>query len=383
MKRHHKMILDPRNGNWFVWVQRDGARRYFNLGRNKRKAETRLEQIETEVGAGLVTFVQVDPANADKTQGMSVEELAVRHLKYVKDRAADATFQLRKHYVSMFVEFVKQANVSEVTNEHVDDFYQWVRKHHSRSPNGGRHAVEEIKPLLKWGQEQGLCLNPITRWPKITHEPPETKEFSDEELALLFQHLPADLKDLVMFGILTGLRPQEVRGLTVGHIVRFDGKPTALKIEHHKTSRSSRAHKARSVPLSPLAAEIIDRHCLNRRPSQHVFLNDDGQPYITRTLRQRIKRWCGKAGIKPRPTYALRHVFGVKQGILKTNQAVIAGLMGHSNLKTTTRYMINVDAASCTAVVELDNHMSRLLAAANSKPKTAAATDGGTQNVAA
>lgn len=275
----------------------------------------------------------------------------------------------------MFFNYTKAVLVSQLTNQQVESFYQWVRKHHSRSQNGGRHAIEELKAFLKWGQKEGLCRNPITDWPKVKHEPQDTKDFSDQELATLLQHLPNDLRDLVTFCVLTGLRPQEVRGLTIGNIMRYEGKPVALRIEHHKTSASSRSHKSRSVPLASVAVEIVERQSANRPESACIFLNDDGHPYTTRTLRQRIKRWCKKAGIKARPTYALRHVFGVKQGLLKTNQAVIAGLMGHSNLKTTTRYMLNIDEASLNAVSELGEHVSRILAVGgqtNSEPSAAA-----------
>lgn len=376
-RRHHRLQRDARNGNWFVWLQQDGAKRYFNLGPNKRNARKQLEQIEAEKTAGRLTFVRQETTASESVDGstdIAIEELAVQHLAYVKAHSPDSTFQVRQHYVSMFFNFTKVVLVSQLTNQLIEKFYQWVRKYHSRSPNGGRHAIEELKAFLKWGQKEGLCRNPITDWPKVKHEPQDTKDFSDQELATLLQHMPNDLRELVTFCVLTGLRPQEVRGLTIGNIIRYEGKPVALRIEHHKTSESSRSHKPRSVPLASVAAEIIERRSADRRESACIFLNDDGQPYSTRTLRQRIKRWCIRAGIKPRPTYALRHVFGVKQGLLKTNQAVIAGLMGHSNLKTTTRYMLNIDEASLNAVSELGEHVSRILAAGertNSEPSAA------------
>jgi integrase len=56
--------------------------------------------------------------------------------------------------------------------------------------------------------------------------------------------------------------------------------------------------------------------------SDYVFLNDDGIPYSAGTLRQRLERWCKRAGIPVMPPYALRHVFGTRQGRNGTNQAI-------------------------------------------------------------
>ncbi len=57
------------------------------------------------------------------------------------------------------------------------------------------------------------------------------------------------------------------------------------------------------------------------------------------------------------PPYALRHVFGTRQGRNGTNQAILAQLMGHSNIQTTARYIINCDPAHTNAV----NAMAKMI----------------------
>lgn len=366
MKRHdHRLQRDARNGNWFIWLQRSGRKKYFNLGPNRRKAAQKLLCLETQVAAGQIEFVEQGVRPPTPPQQMTLEELAALHLKYVKEHSPDSTFKLRQHYVSMFFGFAEVLLVSELTNQLVDSFYQWVRRNHSRGPNGGRHALEETKAFLKWGQDHGHCTNPITKWPKVKYEPPETKNFRDDELLALLRLVPTDFRDLLTFCFLTGLRPQEIRIVTVGNVVRFEGRPVALFIEHHKTSASSRSHRPRSVPLSDAAAEIAQRLGAGRRDNDCLFPNTDGLPYTTRAIRQRLVRWCKKCGITAKPTYALRHGFGVKQGLLKTNQGVLMGLMGHTSIKTTTRYQLNIDEASVNAVKELDGHFSRILGASD------------------
>lgn len=62
------------------------------------------------------------------------------------------------------------------------------------------------------------------------------------------------------------------------------------------------------------------------------------------------------------PPYALRHAFGCFQGSARTNQAVIAAVMGHSNIKTTSRYILNLDDACFDAVNAVDATVGKIMA---------------------
>lgn len=161
--------------------------------------------------------------------------------------------------------------------------------------------------------------------------------------------VPADFADLLVFGALTGLRPQELRPLRKQNIIDQQGRKYVF-IEHHKTSKSSRVPIPRTVPLSPDATAIMERQLAAHPRSDFVFLNDDGKPYSAGTLRQRLERWCERAGVPVMPPYALRHMFGTRHGRNGTNQGVLAQLMGHSNIQTSMRYIINCDPAHTNAV---------------------------------
>jgi len=100
-------------------------------------------------------------------------------------------------------------------------------------------------------------------------------------------------------------------------------------------------HKARSVPLVPAAVEIYERQYKAHPGTDHLFVNGNEMPYKPRSFRQRLMRWCGRAGIKPRSPYALRHTFGSLEAEANVNQTVIGQVMGHALLQTTTRYIAN------------------------------------------
>ena len=114
---------------------------------------------------------------------------------------------------------------------------------------------------------------------------------------------------------------------------------------------TARVPKPRSVPLGKEAEEIIERQLHLHPHSKNVFLNTEGQPYSKSGIFHRLQRWCNKIGIKG-TVDGLRHTFGTMQGVCKTNQAVLAQLMGHSSLQTTSRYMANVSAAHRQTVMD-------------------------------
>ncbi len=158
---------------------------------------------------------------------------------------------------------------------------------------------------------------------------------------------------MLLFGLLTGLRPQELRLLHKRDFLVHDGL-IYLNVEHHKTSKQSKYSRPRSIPLCCVAAEIY-RRALECFPSkENLFLTAAGTPYTKDTLRQKLIRGCDRAGIPRKPPYALRHTFGTTQALTKTNQTILAQLMGHRSINTTSRYIANLSEAHQNAVSDME-----------------------------
>jgi len=83
-----------------------------------------------------------------------------------------------------------------------------------------------------------------------------------------------------------------------------------------------------------------------------------------------MQKCCKAAGVKARSAYGLRHTFGTLLGACKTNQAVIAQLMGHTSITTTTRYMANNTEAHQDAVNALEKNLESILSLAPSDAET-------------
>lgn len=191
--------------------------------------------------------------------------------------------------------------------------------------------------------------------------PAKTKKFTDDEIPRLLYRAAPDFRDMIIFGLLTGLRPNELRTLRREH-VRPVGETTCIVLERHKASMSAQIRQPRCVPLSAQAVEIFQRQVNAHPHSAVVFLNAKGKPYTAGGFRQRLERACVRAGLEKRSPYALRHYFGTKQAGNGLNQAILAQLMGHTTIITATRYVAKVPDYHQKAVEALEASLGSLLA---------------------
>ena len=251
--------------------------------------------------------------------------------------------------------------VSQITKLKLTQFYGWAKQHHSRSPSGGCEHMRHIKTMLRWAEEYDVCTNPIERFPSVSRHPAETRRPSEGDLKKLLATVSGDTKDIVLFGLLTGLRPFEICALRTDQVCRDTSSRWYVLIEQHKTSRSSRTPMPRSVPLSKEASVIVHRQMANHPKSGFVFLNSDGVPFSSQGLRQRLQRWCERAGIRRYPTYSLRHAFASMQSDRGVNQISLATLMGHTSVRTTARYVTNSSDFHKHAVDDLAQQVEGLL----------------------
>lgn len=350
-----QLRIEPYNGKYFVRIMCGGKRKRFTFTSNRKESELQLTQLlgelqtdQTVRSASAAIFVPQVPkvavpmSAAVHAGGLRLSELVEEHLTWVANNRKPATLYDRQLHVNHFLSFVGDIRVSDINRLLLESFYAWARAHHSKGPNGGNAYLRNVKTMLRWAEEVELCPCPVKQFPKMHETLPETKRFTDEELVKLLNRMSdLDFKDLILFGLLTGLRPQELRGLKKDHIMRDSQGALYIYIEKHKTARMTHLPKPRSVPLVPEAVEIYERQMQSHPETDLLFVNADGNPYKPRSFRQRLMRWCTRAGIKPRSPYALRHTFGSLEAEANVNQAVIAQVMGHQILQTTTRYIAN------------------------------------------
>ena len=261
MSKRHKLAKDKRNGQYYVRIQVGGVRKYFPLGTNRKKAEAELTKLEHMHADGSLAVrdeveepVREPLAVAQTGDEIMLKEVIDVHLEWMEANRAQSTYEMRAHYVTAFLQYAGDRPVSAVDKLTLAGFHGWAKKNHSNGPNGGNVFLRNVKSMFLWAEDMDVCRCPVRRFPYMPETPPLTKRFTDEELTLLLdciKPMAPDFHDMIVFALLTGLRPPELREIQRHHYIRDETGREYIEFQRHKTMRSTREPGKRTVPLVP------------------------------------------------------------------------------------------------------------------------------------
>ncbi len=198
-----------------------------------------------------------------------------------------------------------------------------------------------LKPFFNWAIEEGLIENHPMTGIKKRKEDEKPKSVNEEVLKYLLS-LPdtktyVGLRDYAVF-LLTmdsGIRPSEVFGLKVQDV-------NIKSLEVNIPASVSKTRVSRTLPISPITAEVIRKLILNRHPSWRedtpLFSNENGGKVISRTWGRRMEYYSKLLGTKVKP-YQLRHSFAIMFLRSGGNAFSLQRTLGHTNLTMTKRYV--------------------------------------------
>lgn len=156
---------------------------------------------------------------------------------------------------------------------------------------------------------------------------------SKEEVKALLE-APKRLGDRAMLAAMygAGLRVSEVTNLKVADI---DGKRKVIQV------RGGKGNKDRQVMLSDPLREVLVAWWRWARPAEWLFPGEKpGRPISRETVFRACKEAARLAGIaKSVHPHSLRHAFATHLLDDGASLPVIQVLLGHTNLKTTARYL--------------------------------------------
>ena len=275
--------------------------------------------------------------------------------------------------------------VSDVTHLRLEEFYSWVKRTEKEwrakkankpvktmadKPNAGYEAMRNVRTFLRWGEEVELIELAYRRFPRLSHTLPDTRQVEEDELRMLLMRAAPDFRDYILFGVLTGLRPIELRNLQQEHIHHDEqGIPYIFIDKDVKAAKRTRSPRPRSVPLCKEAEAIVERQIMSHAQSPFIFLHEDRTPYTRYTLRDRFRRLTKACGISRKIIpYGLRHTFASLQAVGGTETTSLAQLMGHSTTRTLQRYVSNTNKQHKEA---MDRTEKRIMAILNPGEKVA------------
>lgn len=196
---------------------------------------------------------------------------------------------------------------------------------------------------VKW---RWMSLNPVSlvELPRITNN--RVRYLNPEELQKLTVAMPAWIRPIVTLARSTGLRRENILSLTWQQIDLHNGF-VSLPI-----TKNGEGH---IVPLNATALKALERASKIRRlDTPWVFCGHNGERFTGDAVSMAFKRICRKAGISDLRFHDLRHDFASRLVQRGVDIYRVKGLLGHKDLRMTTRYA-HLSPENLQAVKVLDD----------------------------
>src|SRR3712207_5206461 len=181
--------------------------------------------------------------------------------------------------------------------------------------------------------------------PRVRQDPAYNVLTEDELQRMLNAARADNYRDYVLLAVMAGcgLREAEVVGLKLSDFQDAGNETVMLRV-------LGKGDKVRNVPISPdlwrlvqrfvlLSGRSLNSHADARKPLLCSRVGKD-KPLTTRSVQNIVKKYVRAAGItKPISPHSIRHTVGTNMAVNEAPLLVIQQFLGHSDPKTTMRYI--------------------------------------------
>jgi integrase/recombinase XerD len=283
------------------------------------------------------------------TPDLTAERLLATYLRTLTSPQTIRTYNTE---IQMFLAYLREdltRDLSEVTAEDVSYYREHLITTYAPATAAKKLAV--LRRFLVFTHMAGVtavgpeALRFFAKSPRIGQDP-SYNVLTEAELArMLAAARRTNYRDYVLLAVMAGcgLREAEVVGLKVGDLREVADGQTMLKVR-------GKGDKIRNVPVSPELWSLVQRYVLlsGRSLASHadarkpLFASREGRHkhLTTRSVRYIVKKHVEAAGItKAISPHSIRHTVGTNMAVNEAPLLVIQQFLGHSDPKTTMRYI--------------------------------------------
>ena len=316
---------------WIAYYDNGQEHRESSGSRDRKEAVRLLRQRLGEVATGAV---HACAPKGTRTRAVMMQDLfdLVENNFQLNGRTSPTNgaslLRMRKHFGRYPVPACTGLVISH---------YMAARQRAGRKPATINRELAVLKVAFRLGYENDL----VTRVPVIKRLPElgvRNEFFTREEIDALLPRLPEYLRDVVLFGFLTGWRKGEIIGLRWSNVNRAEA---VIRLE----PAQNKSRDVRVLALQGELAALIERRWqaqkMGRLPALHVF-HRDGRP-----LAQFHSPWltaCRQAGLGRRWFHSLRRSAARNMSLQGIPEKVIMSIMGHKTRVMFDRYNIVTEA---------------------------------------
>jgi len=273
---------------------------------------------------------------------------------YLRTLTSPQTIRTYNTEIRMFVAFLGKGlgreDLGDVTVEDVSVYREHLLQTYARATAAKKLAA--LRRFLTFTYMSGVtriqpeALRFFGKSPKVGQDPSYNVLTQEELSRMLAAARACSYRDYVMLAVMAGagLREAEVIGLKVGDFREVEDGHVFLRV-------AGKGAKIRNIPVSPALWRLVQRYVLLSERSlasradarKPVFASREGggeKPLTTRSVRYIVKKYAEVAGItKAISPHSIRHTVGTNMAFNEAPLLVIQQFLGHSDPKTTMRYI--------------------------------------------
>lgn len=335
------MPVRKRGGVWYYDFQIKGVRYRGSIPEARLKSEAEQAEVERrkEVFEGRYGRPRGEKGFAEFVgdPGAKDDEFAEgTYLDWAKTNKK--TWRHDKFRAKALVEAFRGKTLREVSPLLIEKFKRGRRKSTTkrgteRSPATVNRELELLSKIFSLAVKyREIDSNPCREVEHFREDNEQYRYLSWEEETLLMAQLTgrrADMKAKVIVALGTGMRLTEQLSMRVRQV---DFQRNLVTAVHTKTGRN------RQIPMSPDVRDALLALCRGKRPDDFVFYNPRTGDRV-KEIKTAFTSACSDAGVEGFQWKFLRATFGTRLGEAGYNAFEIADLMGHSDIRTTRRYV--------------------------------------------
>jgi len=315
-----------RGNIWYVDYGVDGRRKRFRASADKGEALKMLAALRTDIERAAFGF--------ERKKVVLFSDFAEEYKKIKSETRAVKSVEARvKHLVKHF----KDTPLSKITPEMVEAYKQKRLKAKVRVPDGapertlkGSSVNRELATLknmfnVALRQRRFRGENPVS---SVSFYPEQARDYvlSREEIGRLLEAADERLKKIILIALNTGLRKGEILSLRWSQINYNDGVISFARTKSIKFLR---------VPMNSVVLGVLESI---ERKGDYVFSGRWGRGHLSDS-KQPFETARAKAGLPELRFHDLRHCAGTYMAMAGVPISTVQQILGHRDIKTTTRYI--------------------------------------------
>lgn len=333
------------------------------------------KKIENEVKRQAVLFEeQCKYGQAAANGKIKLSDYIPIYFENAKNNLSEYNYKAYQRTINKYIiPALGHFKLKDITPVHIQHFINELQEKPSNtktgklSPSTVRRYYTVLQSIFHSAYKLGIIgVNPADgdriTLPKLQEQ--KTEIFTPEEIADILNYLenePLQFKTLIHLALNSGCRRGELVGLKWSDINFYTGVLTVQRSNYKVKgepikSKETKTGKRRYMTLPPYCIALLKEYRAEQgrqrlamgdkwQGDEWIFIQADGSPMYPSTPTLMFDKFLKRHNLKHRKFHALRHTSATLLLGSGTNIKNVADRLGHTQLKTTNRYVHALDVA--------------------------------------